>query len=372
LLQGLLGFQGTQGLQGLSALQGVQGIIGIQGIQGVQGEIGLQGIQGVQGTQGTQGLQGVQGVQGTNAGVNNPAISVYYDNNQTASASATEQQILINTTSATTGDITLSSNTLIIPTEETYRVTLLMMLENTTGTQQKSWAWIRVNGTDIVGTTNLVSVEAGEIVEQLVEVITQFNPSDVLDFSWEVTDVGLISKFVTSGTNYPTGGANKVDVYQISKVLDPKNSSAKLTWTTGYVNLTNGIDNQLPMDLFTDDGNALTSSNLSTSNSAIQILETGAYQVDTFSQLFDMGSDMTLSHTLYTSTDGTTWTFLTITSLQRYSGANTNQVQIGTYVLRAFSLPFYIQMRMQPSANSPFPADFGSPTNLMITKIANL
>ena len=247
-----------------------------------------------------------------------------------------------------------------------------MMLENTTGTQQKSWAWIRVNGTDIVGTTNLVSVEAGEIVEQLVEVITTFEPSDVLDFSWEVTDVGLISKFVTSASNYPSGGANKVDVYQISKVLDPKNSSAKLTWTTGYVNLTNGVDNQIPFNLFTEDGNALTYSNLPTSNSAIQILETGAYQVDTFSQLFDMGSDMTLSHTLYTSTNGTTWTFLTITALQRYSGTNTNQVQIGTYVLRVLSLPFYVQMRLNPSANSPFPADFGAPTNLMITKIANL
>jgi hypothetical protein len=91
--------------------------------------------------------------------------------------------------------------------------------------------------------------------------------------------------------------------------------------------------------------------------------------VDTFSQLFDLGTNMTLSHTLYTSTDGTTWTFLTITALQRFTGTNTNQVLNGSYRLNVTSLPFYIQMRMQPSANSPFPADFGAPTNLMITKI---
>ena len=371
--RGTLGiYQGVQGLQGRQGIQGggTQVVQGLQGLQGSEVQ-GLQGVQGVQGSevQGLQGLQGLQGVQGLSAELNAPCESTYYDADQTASASLTEQQILINTILTETGDIVLASNQFRFASRGFYKVTCLLNLENTSGTQQKSWLYAKINGTAVSGTTTLVTAETGEIVQQLVEFIQEFQANDLLDFGWYVTDVGLISNFVSASPPYPTGGANKVDIFLLPKVLDVKNSSAKLIWTTGYVNLTNGVDNQLPMNSFTDDGEALTSSNLSTSNSAIQILETGVYMVDTFSQLFDLGTDMTLSHTLYTSTDGTTWTFLTITALQRFTGANTNQVLNGSYRLNVTSLPLYIQMRMQPSANSPFPADFGAPTNLMITKI---
>jgi hypothetical protein len=367
--------QGVQGVQGIQGRQGIQGggVQGLQGLQGTQGTAvqGLQGTQGVQGSevQGLQGTQGIQGVQGTSAGINAPCESTYYDADQTASASGTEQQILINTILSQTGDIVLASNVFRFVTRGFYKVTCLLNLENTTGTQQKSWLYAKINGTAVSGTTTLVTAETGEIVQQLVEFIQEFQVNDLLSFGWVVSDVGLISNFVTASSPYPTGGANKVDIYLLPKVLDVKNSSAKLIWTTGYVNLTNGVDNQLPMNSFTEDGEALTSSNLSTSNSAIQILETGIYMVDTFSQLFDLGTNMTLSHTLYTSSNGTTWTFLTITALQRFTGTNTNQILNGSYRLNVTSLPFYIQMRMQPSANSPFPADFGAPTNLMITKL---
>jgi hypothetical protein len=124
------------------------------------------------------------------------------------------------------------------------------------------------------------------------------------------------------------------------------------------------------MNLFTEDGEALTSANLSTQNAGIVFLETGIYMVDTFSHLFDLGTNMTLSHILYVSTDnGNNWSFLTITALQRFTGTNTNQILNGSYRIVVSSLPYMVQLRMQPSANSPFPADFGAPTNLMITKI---
>jgi len=248
----------------------------------------------------------------------------------------------------------------------------LLCLENTTASQQKSWLYAKVNGSSITGTTSVVTAETGELVLQLVEFIQEFQVNDLLTFGWVVTDVGLISNFVTASSPYPSGGANKVDIFLLPKVLDVKNSTAQLSWTTGYVNLTNGVDNQLPMDTFTEDGEALTSANLSTSNSAISFLETGVYMVDTFSHLFDMGTNMTLSHTLYTSTNGSTWSFLTITALQRYTGTNTNQILNGAYRLVVSSLPFYIQLRLQPSANSPFPADISSPTRIMVTKLGDI
>jgi hypothetical protein len=81
---------------------------------------------------------------------------------------------------------------------------------------------------------------------------------------------------------------------------------------------------------------------------------------------------MTLSTTLYTSTNGTTWTLLTITGLQRYTGTNTNQIQNSSFLVRVTSLPFYIQPRLNPSSNSPFPADLGAPTTFNVSRVGDL
>jgi hypothetical protein len=75
---------------------------------------------------------------------------------------------------------------------------------------------------------------------------------------------------------------------------------------------------------------------------------------------------------LYTSTNGTVWTFNTIIGLMRYTGTNTNQIQNSTFLVRVTSLPFYIQPRINPSANAPFPADLGAPTAFSVTRVGDL
>jgi len=143
--------------------------------------------------------------------------------------------------------------------------------------------------------------------------------------------------------------------------------------TSGYFNLTNATDNQIPFNnsVFSY-GGGLTSSNLSTSNAGVQFLNTGVYNVNVRAHLFDLGSNMTLSTTLYTSTNGTTWTFLTIIGLMRYEGTNTNQIQNSSFLVRVTSLPFYMQPRLNPSANAPFPADLGAPTAFSVSRIGDL
>lgn len=153
----------------------------------------------------------------------------------------------------------------------------------------------------------------------------------------------------------------------------PTNGNIQLAWTTGLVNLTNNIDNQLPFNanVFTG-GTALTASNLSNNNASVQFLKTGVYMVNVRGHLFDLGNNITLSTTLYTSTNGNTWTFNTIIGLKRYTGTNTNQIQNSTFLINVTSLPFYIQPRLNPSGNTPFPADLGAPTAFSVTRVGDI
>ena len=135
----------------------------------------------------------------------------------------------------------------------------------------------------------------------------------------------------------------------------------------------NGVDNTIPLNstVFSV-GAALTSSNLGTANAAVQFLFTGVYIVNLRAHFFDMGANMILTSNLYTSTNGTVWSFSTIIGRMRYEGVNTNQVQNSSFLVRVTSLPFYIQPRINPSANAPFPADLSAPTAFSITRVGDL
>ena len=160
---------------------------------------------------------------------------------------------------------------------------------------------------------------------------------------------------------------------QVARTIGPLDGNIQLAWTTGYVNLTNGVDNTIPLNstVFSV-GAALASANLGTANAAVQFLFTGVYIVNLRAHFFDMGANMILTSNLYTSTNGTVWSFSTIIGRMRYEGVNTNQVQNSSFLVRVTSLQFYIQPRINPSANAPFPADLSAPTEFSITRVGDL
>ena len=224
---------------------------------------------------------------------------------------------------------------------------------------------------NIVATTNQIEVAPSQYDNLILEQILYIQRGSSYRFQIE-TDVQVNSFAFTASSNYPDGYANilAIDLVSRDNVIT---SSAQLSWTSGYFNLTNGVDNQLPMDTQNDYAYGdMTLSNVSTNNASIQFVRTGVYMIDTLTHLFDLGTNMTLSSNLYTSTNGSTWTFLTIIGLRRYTGANTNQIQVGKYLLRVTSVPFYVQLRLNPSANSPFPANFGAPTYIEATRIGDI
>ena len=385
-IQGSLGIQGTQGIQGTTGATGNTGSQGIQGITGIQGNFGIQGIQGLQGIQGVgnvgaqgiQGITGAQGIQGIQGLQGDPGVVGYYygaydTSSQTAGAINTEVIILFSN-SYGSNSVIYSAGIFRINEAAVYKIQCEVNWRNSDATNVATGAlYAKVNGTAVVGTTTLQTVGPLTSESTMIEITQAFNAGDTIQFAFTVDNTNLSIRFAPASAPLPSGASAIANIAQVARTLGPLDGNIQLSWTSGYFNLTNGTDNQIPFNnsVFSV-GAALTSSNLSTSNAAVQFLYTGVYIVNVRWHLFDQGSNATTSTTLYTSTNGTVWTFNTIIGLMRYTGTNTNQIQNSSFLVRVTSLPFYIQPRINPSANAPFPADLGAPTAFSITRVGDL
>ena len=238
---------------------------------------------------------------------------------------------------------------------------------------QTGQLYVKLNGTALVGSTVVAVVAPSTAFSQTLEIISQFSAGDTIEFAFYVSSTDLRLTTAAASSPLPSKASAFANIAQVARTLGPLDGNIQLAWTSGYFNLTNSVDNQLPFNSNVFNiGAALSPSNLSTSDAAVQFLYTGIYIVNVRAHLFDMGSSMILSTTLYTSTNGTTWTFSTTTGINRYEGTNTNQIQNTSFLVRVTSLPFYIQTRLNPSANSPFPADLGAPTAFSVTRVVDL
>ena len=374
-IQGDFGLQGIQGFQGTIGIQGNTGIQGIQGTTGATGNTGLQGVQGIQGVGnvGAQGTQGIQGLQG-DSGVVGYFYSAYDTTSQTAGAINTQTIINFNNTYGSNSVTLVGTTQFRINESAVYKVQIEVQWRNGDATNVTTGLiYAIINTTEQVGTTVRTKVEASGAQSATLEFTQSFTAGDIIEFAFEVNDTDLSLGTIGAGITAPTGASAFANIAQVARTLAPLDGNIKLNWTTGYVNLTNGVDNQIPFNAtIYNVGAALSASNLSTGNAGIQFLYTGVYLFVVRAHLFDLGSNMTLSTTLYTSTNGTVWTLNTIIGLRRYTGTNTNQIQNSTFTLRVTSLPFYIQPRLNPSANSPFPADLSAPTAFIVTRVGDL
>jgi hypothetical protein len=389
-IQGVQGFQGTIGIQGNNGIQGIQGstggtgntgaqgIQGTTGSQGIQGLLGIQGIVGGTGPTGLPGSQGVQGVQGIQGLPGDPGVVGYYygaydTSTQTAGATSTEVIILFSN-SYGSNSVTYTAGSFRINEAAVYKIQCEVNWRNADTTNTATGAlYAKINGTAVVGTTTLQTVGPLTSESTMIEITQAFNAGDTIQFAFTVDDTDLALRFAAASSPLPSGASAIANIAQVARTLGPLDGNIQLAWTTGYVNLTNGVDNTIPFNsnVFSY-GAALSASNLSTANAGVQFLYTGLYIVNVRAHLYDLGSNMILSTTLYTGTNGTTWAFSTTTGINRYEGTNTNQIQNTSFLIRVTSLPFYIQPRLQPSANSPFPADLGAPTAFSITRVGDL
>ena len=337
-------------------------------VQGPQGLTGAQGTQGVQGAQGTQGIQGDSGVVGYYYGA-------FDTTNQSIGTINTEQIITFNNLYGN-NEINYTAGVFRIQQPADYRIQCQVYFINNSATLGGTGTlYLKLNGTAIVGTQVFAKLTAGGISDFISVDITLRGlvANDAIEFAFQVSNTDVRIQTTASSGTLPSGASAIANIAQVARTLAPLDGNIQLAWTTGYVNLTNGVDNQIPFnsEVF-EIGSALSSSNLSTSNAGVLFNSTGIYNFNVRAHLYDLGSNMTLSTTLYTSTNGTTWTFLTTIGLMRYTGTNTNQIQNSSFLVRVTSLPFYIQPRLQPSANAPYPADLGAPTAFSVSRVGDL
>jgi hypothetical protein len=379
--QGLQGtIQGTQGLQGSIGF-GAQGIQGLQGIESAQGVDGIQGLQGLiasQGIQGTQAIQGVQGIQGFESFANDASAFCSVTNSVNQSIPATTNTRIefdAETSTSAYFSVNLGGERITINEGGFFKVSILLNIEGNATNSSDVYVYaysVDAGFTGIPSTTTLKKVGVGQYETLVFEAILYSPRRNYYEFY--IYSTQAITLYAQSAVSpYPSGFSSRVSMSLVSRDYE-HTENAILTWDSGFFNLTNGIDNPIPFSTYTESVSAigLNAFGLTTSNASFNIINTGVYMIDTFASFYDLGSGITMSTTLYTSPNGTTWTFLTITGRERYEGTNTNQIQQGKYLLRVTS-QIYVQMRVNPSGNSPFPFNVSSAyTNMVITRIGDI
>jgi hypothetical protein len=374
--------QGTQGLQGIIGVgsQGLQGLQGIEASQGVQGVQGVQGLIASQGIQGLQGVQGLQGIQGFESFANDaPAYCIATNSVNQSIPATTNTRIEFDAQSATASyfSANLASDRITINEGGFFKVSILLNIEGNATNSSDVYVYaysVDAGFTGIPSTTTLKKVGVGQYETLVFEAI--FNSPRRNYYEFYIYSTQAITLYAQSAVSpYPSGFSSRVSMSLVSRDYE-HTENAILTWDSGFFNLTNGIDNPIPFSTYNESASAIGIApfDLIGTNASFNITATGVYMIDTFASFYDLGSGITMSTTLYTSTSpgGVGWTFLTITGRERYEGTNTNQIQQGKYLLRVTS-QIYVQMRVNPSGNSPFPFNVSSAyTNMVITRIGDI
>jgi hypothetical protein len=147
-------------------------------------------------------------------------------------------------------------------------------------------------------------------------------------------------------------------------------------WITGYYNLANGVWNNCYFDSV--DGisqggygsTVLSISNVGTPDASIMIDEDGLYVVITEAHFFDLFNNIDFRVGLFTSTNPTSgFALLRATSDYKSAELTADQIVTGVTMISVTGTT-YVQMRVNPSINTPFPSNTdNAPTAMTVIKI---
>lgn len=139
---------------------------------------------------------------------------------------------------------------------------------------------------------------------------------------------------------------------------------ARLEWTTGYFNLTDGTWNNMPFNdmPFNSSGgysNAFNFENNGTSNASLRLDRGGVYVVITEAHFYDLYNNMDLRVGIFMSTTSATSGFSLLRAVSDYKTAETtaDQIVTGVSMFNLQTVPCWLQMQVFPSSNSPYPSN---------------
>lgn len=231
-----------------------------------------------------------------------------------------------------------------------------------------------VNVTAVIGSSlfgegnNVTNINADNISSGTVG-SDRISSASVTQHQSNITGTGALnSGSITSGFGDIDVGTNVISGNGFG-IIQPL---IQLSWNTGYFNLTNSVDNYIPFD--SQDHNTATGIftfvNSGTTNARIQVLETGLYEVYSRVHLFDMYGNIDLLVKLMTSTTSTgTMNLETLLSDKKFAELTADQLMMG-YALVDLAANTYINIVVNPSANSPYPSNSDqTPTEIIVKKV---
>lgn len=173
----------------------------------------------------------------------------------------------------------------------------------------------------------------------------------------------------SSTINAETEPYTMQDIVDTAATVQATNASSSFSWTSGFFNLVNGIDNRIPFD-----SNLIANANFllvnsGTNSAGVQVLTSGVYQINTHMHFFDIGNAMRFETKLFIG-QFEPLVFNKVFQNNIYDNGSTNQVIDGTTLIE-LSAGDIVGIVVTPSDNAPYPCDLGNLTpTLEIIKIS--
>lgn len=194
-------------------------------------------------------------------------------------------------------------------------------------------------------------------------------PELIKDAYGNIITVGAVAGTPTTG-KLQNGAGQDITEIDGSPISLP---TIQATWNTGYTNLTNGIENEVPFDASTIWAEGTSSDYYTRSSGRIQLKKSGLYAVFTGIHLYDLQGNMDVTVKLWkhSSTSGT-GTLITMQSDKRFAETAADQLISGFSFVQYDPSNPWLYVTVNPSANSPFPSNSDStPPFITIVKISN-
>jgi hypothetical protein len=161
----------------------------------------------------------------------------------------------------------------------------------------------------------------------------------------------------SSTINAETEPYTMQDIIDTAATVQATNASASFSWTAGFFNLVNGIDNRIPFNF-----NPIVNANFSLLNSGtntagIRVNTVGVYQINTKMHFYDIGDAIRFETKLFVG-QSEPLSFVRIFQNSIYDNGNTNQIIDGTTLVQ-LNVNDVIGIVVTPSGNTPFPCDLG-------------
>lgn len=139
----------------------------------------------------------------------------------------------------------------------------------------------------------------------------------------------------------------------------------RVEWNLNYANLVNGGWNNMPFDTTAINSAGAYSSpvftleNSGTSDASVRINQSGIYAIITEAHFYDLNNNIDIRVGFYYSTTSATtgFAFERATSDYKSDEASADQIVTGIALYNFSTAPTWVQMRVNPSINAPYPSN---------------